>query len=67
VGLRVLDAATAAEVGLVEDVQCYGGPPLLVLTVEGREVLIPLVRAICDVDLAAGVIRVTPPDGLLEL
>ena len=67
VGLSVVDAATAKQFGVVEEVQQYGGPPLLGLTYEGREVLIPFVPAICDVDLVARVIRVTLPDGLLEL
>ncbi len=48
-------------------VQQYGGPPLLVVRYEGREVLIPFVPAICDVDMTAKVIRATLPDGLLEL
>jgi 16S rRNA processing protein RimM len=67
VGLTVFQAATSRQLGLVEDVQHFGGPPLLVLTVEGRELLIPFVPAICEVDLPAKVIRVTLPDGLLEL
>jgi 16S rRNA processing protein RimM len=67
VGLSVLEAATAKLLGVVEDVRRYGGPPLLVLTMQGREVLIPLAPAICDVDLVARVIRVTLPDGLLDL
>jgi len=67
VGLPVVDAANARPLGVVEDVQQYGGPPLLVLTYEGREVLIPFVPEICNVDLAAKVIRATLPDGLLEL
>jgi 16S rRNA processing protein RimM len=66
-GLSVVEAATGRELGVVEDVQHFGGPPLLVLTVEGREVLIPLAPAICEVDLAGKVVRVTLPDGLLEL
>ncbi len=66
-GLSVLDAITASELGVVEDVRQYGGPPLLSLKYEGREVLIPFVPAICNVDLPAKVIRVTLPDGLLDL
>jgi 16S rRNA processing protein RimM len=66
-GLNVLDAITASELGVVEDVRQYGGPPLLSLKYEGREVLIPFVPAICNVDLPAKVIRVTLPDGLLDL
>jgi 16S rRNA processing protein RimM len=67
VGLPVIDAASDRRLGVVEDLQQYGGPPLLVLTYEGREVLIPFVPAICNVDTAAKVIRATLPDGLLEL
>ena len=67
VGLSVVDAGTAQELGVVEEVQQYGGPPLLRLTYEGREVLIPFVPAICSVELDGGVIRVTLPEGLLEL
>ncbi len=67
VGLSVVEAATAKELGVVGDVQHYGAPPLLGLRYEGREILIPFVPAICDVDLAAKVIRVTLPDGLLDL
>jgi 16S rRNA processing protein RimM len=66
-GLSVQDALTAKELGVVEDVQQYGGPPLLSLKYQGKEVLIPFVPAICNVDLAARVIRVTLPDGLLDL
>jgi 16S rRNA processing protein RimM len=67
VGLHVVDAFTAKTLGVVADVQQYGGPPLLSLTYEGREVLIPFVPAICTVDFAGKVIRATLPDGLLEL
>ena len=43
---------SAKPLGVVGDVQQYGGPPLLVVQYEGREVLIPFVPAICDVDLS---------------
>jgi 16S rRNA processing protein RimM len=66
-GLSVVDSATAKTLGVVDDVQQYGGPPLLSLLYQGREVLIPFVPAICDVDIQAKVIRVILPDGLLEL
>ena len=66
-GLSVVDVASAQTLGLVEAVEQYGGPPLLVLTYRGREVLIPFVPAICEVDLPAKVIRATLPDGLLDL
>jgi 16S rRNA processing protein RimM len=67
VGLPVVDEANSRTLGVVEDVQQYGGPPLLVLQYQGREVLITFVPAICNVDLAAKVIRATLPNGLLEL
>jgi 16S rRNA processing protein RimM len=67
IGLNVVDAATGGMLGVVEDVEQYGGPPLLVLRYEGREVLIPFVPDICGVDLAGKVIRATLPDGLLDL
>jgi 16S rRNA processing protein RimM len=67
VGLQVIDVPSGQPLGVVEDLQHYGGPPLLVLTYQGREVLIPFVPEICNVDLSAKVIRATLPDGLLEL
>ena len=67
VGLQLVDALSGNSLGVVEDLQQYGGPPLLVLTYQGREVLIPFVPAICTVDLSAKVIRAALPDGLLEL
>ena len=65
IGLQVV--AGEKTLGAVEDLQQYGGPPLLVLTYEGREVMIPFVPEICRVDLAERVIHATLPDGLLEL
>ncbi len=54
--------------GLVQGVEEYGGPPLLqVEAADGREILIPFVRAICkEIDVATKVIRVELPEGLLE-
>lgn len=54
--------------GLVQGVQEYGGPPLLqVEGADGREILIPFVQAICkEIDVAAKIIRVELPEGLLE-
>ncbi len=68
IGCSVVDAATGADVGSVEGWQACGGPPLMQVTVNGREVLIPFVPAICrEVDLAARTIRVELPQGLLDL
>ena len=60
---------TGEPVGVVKDIQEYGGPPLLhVEAADGREILIPFARSICrEIDARAKVIRVELPDGLLEL
>lgn len=68
IGCLLVDAATGAELGRVQGWQACGGPPLIQLVVDGREVLIPFVPAICrDIDLAARTIRVELPEGLLDL
>ena len=56
-------------IGTVTGIEEYGGPPLLkVAAVDGREILIPFARAICrEIDVAARVIRVELPEGLLDL
>lgn len=56
------------EVGVVTEVEEYGGAPLLkVEAADGREVLIPFARSICKViDVASKTIRVELPEGLLE-
>jgi 16S rRNA processing protein RimM len=67
-GCAVVDDVTGRELGVVEGWQQYGGPSLLQVQVDGREVLIPFVDEICrKVDLEARVIRVDLPEGLLEL
>jgi 16S rRNA processing protein RimM len=67
VGCEVFDRATGERLGTVEGWQQYGGPPLMEVTIQGREVLIPFVKALCDVDLGQGTIRVDLPEGLLDL
>ena len=69
IGLSVIESG-GEEVGTVADVLHYG-QDLLVVTGTGRragaEILIPFVSAIVsDVDLAAGLVRVDPPPGLLD-
>ena len=60
----MIDASTGEVLGVVEGWQQYGGPPLMEVRVDGREVLIPFVRAICrEVDLEAQTIRVDLPEG----
>jgi len=65
IGLSV--ATTGGEaVGEVTDV-LHHGQDLLVVRHQGREVLIPFVKALVpDVDLAAGRLVVDPPPGLLD-
>lgn len=67
IGCHVLDSATGEEVGVVEGWQQYGGPPLMEVNSGGRELLIPFVTALCDVDLAQRSIRMDIPEGLLDL
>lgn len=67
IGCRVVDRVTGRELGPVERLAQYGGPPLIEVSIQGREVLIPFVPDICQVDLAAKTIAVDAPEGLLEL
>jgi 16S rRNA processing protein RimM len=65
VGCKVLGES---EVGVVTEVEEYGGAPLLkVEAADGHEILIPFARSICKViDVASKTIRVELPEGLLE-
>jgi 16S rRNA processing protein RimM len=52
----------------VEGGQQYGGPSLMQVRIDGREMLIPFVPAICQaVDVAGRTIVVDLPAGLLDL
>jgi 16S rRNA processing protein RimM len=66
-GCRVVDKTSGKELGVVGGFQEHGGPVLMEMTLDGREVLIPFVEQLCDVDLPARLIRVNLPDGLLDL
>lgn len=67
VGLRVEDD-DGRELGSVREVYEGAADPLLAVTVEGRDRFIPFRREfVVDVDLEAGVLRVTLPAGLLDL
>lgn len=66
-GCEVVDRSTGRTVGVVAGWQQYGGPPLMEVTVDGRETLIPFVSSECQVDLGARVIRMSLPEGILEL
>lgn len=63
----VVDGSSGRVLGKVEGWQQYGGPSLMEVHVDGREVLIPFVPAICQVNMAERMVLVNMPDGLLEL
>jgi 16S rRNA processing protein RimM len=66
VGCRV-ETVAGELVGEVTRVDLEG-TPLLAVKGKSRELLVPLAETICrDVNIAATVIRIDPPDGLLDL
>jgi 16S rRNA processing protein RimM len=67
IGCMVLNEA-GEMVGTVDGWQEYGGPPLMKVRANGRDVLIPFVKGIYrTVDLETRRITVELPEGLLEL
>ena len=66
IGCAVVTAAGQA-VGKVTAVEGAGAASRLVVRGPRREVLIPLADEICQVDVTAKRITVTPPEGLLEV
>ena len=67
-GCRV-ETIEGREVGTVSEVLHTGGeaPVLIILDAGGRENLVPLAESICvEIDVDAKLIRVDPPDELLE-
>jgi 16S rRNA processing protein RimM len=66
-GCQVVDRSSGRALGVVQGWQQYGGPPLMEINFEGREVLIPFVDAFCQVDLAQRLVSVDLPAGLLDL
>jgi 16S rRNA processing protein RimM len=67
VDCAVIDRQSGRVLGKVEGWQQYGGPSLIEVNVDGRQVLIPFVPAICQVNMAERMVLVNVPDGLLEL
>jgi 16S rRNA processing protein RimM len=56
------------DLGPIRDIVHAGGASYLVLDADGRDRLVPFVRAIVPtVDVDAGRVVIDPPDGLLEL
>ncbi len=67
-GCRVFDRANARELGVVTGCLDYGGSLLLQVDIDGREILVPFVAAICPiVDLERRRIETDLPEGLKEL
>jgi 16S rRNA processing protein RimM len=67
VGLSVRTIG-GAEVGTVDDVLHAGQDVLVVKAGDGREIMVPFVKALVpEVDLAAGLLVIDPPEGLLDL
>lgn len=68
VGCRVVDLEDR-EIGRAKAVQDIAGNPLLVVERAHRaEALVPLVpQILVEVDLDAGLLRIDPPEGLLDL
>jgi 16S rRNA processing protein RimM len=65
-GCRV-ENVDGSYIGEVKAIMRTGGTEILVVENDGREYLIPFAEAICtEVDIAGKVIRVDPPEGLLE-
>ncbi|HMG76512.1 MAG TPA: ribosome maturation factor RimM [Pyrinomonadaceae bacterium] len=67
-GCRV-EALDGKLIGQVREIMRTGGVEILVVAGdEGREFLIPMAHDICvEIDIERKIVRVDPPDGLLEL
>lgn len=62
------ETLAGVSLGIVREVLHTGGVPVLLIVDDAeREHLVPLAKAICtEVDTAAKLIRIDPPEGLLE-
>lgn len=55
------------QIGIVSRVDAFPAQDLLVIDVDGEQVMMPFVKAfVPDVDLQAGTVTITPPGGLFE-
>ena len=68
-GLSVVLDTTGETLGVLEHVLFHGEQEVWsIQTPAGKEILLPAVpEFVADIDLDAAVIRITPPEGLLEL
>ncbi len=67
IGCLVLDKNTGERLGVVKGCWEHSGQLFMEVQAGTREVLIPFVSAMCDVDLVTSTIRVDLPEGLLDL
>ena len=68
VGCEIWDADSSAAVGMVRDVEFFGGAPLLAVDTPAGELLVPLAAEIClRIDVVAKRIEVSLPEGLRDL
>lgn len=66
IGCRV-ETIKGEDLGVVRDVTATGGAEILMIDGHDRELLIPMAEDICvEIDVARKLIRVDPPEGLLE-
>ncbi len=62
-----VETADGETLGVIREVMRTGGTDILVVAGEEKEYLIPFAEAICtDVDIDKKIVRVDPPEGLLE-
>ena len=67
IGCRV-ETIAGEDLGVVREVTITGGPEVLMIDGHDRELLIPMAADICvEIDVANKLIRVDPPEGLLDL
>ncbi len=68
-GLSVVLDATGEQLGTLDHVLFHGEQEVWsILTPDGKEILLPAVpEFVADIDLDAEIIRIAPPEGLLEL
>ena len=62
-----METIDGEEIGEVRELMRTGGTELLVVAGETKEYLIPFATAICvEVDIENKLIKIDPPEGLLE-
>lgn len=67
IGLRVVDADSDEEYGELTDVSSTGANDVYHLSMDGREILIPVIPSVViAVDVDGGVVRIRPMEGLFD-